>query len=69
MDKFLEPKFVISGILLAIASVCLFKFPDSEIHTTIGNVILSWVAGFWIGTSLSSANKDKTISDKLEKVG
>jgi hypothetical protein len=69
VDKFLEPKFVISTVLLGMASVCLFWFPESNQHVVLGVGIVSGVMGYWIGTSISSANKDKVISDKLEKVG
>lgn len=69
LDKFLEPKFVISVALLGVSGVCLFLFPDSDPHMTLGTSIVTGIAGYWIGSSISSSNKDKVIAGKIEAEG
>lgn len=46
LDKFLEPKFVISVALLSISSICLFRFPESNQHVVLGVGIVSGVGVF-----------------------
>lgn len=61
LNKFLEPKFIVSLGLLGIAGICVLQFPESNAHMILGTNIITGVGGYWIGTSFSSASKDNAI--------
>ena len=62
MPEFLkDPKFYISAALLVLGGGCIFFFPNSQPHLILGTNVISGVAGYWLGTSISSANKDKAL--------
>jgi len=56
-----DPKVIFSGLILFIGAACVFLFPNSQPHMILGTNAISAVAGYWIGTSISSSNKDKAI--------
>jgi hypothetical protein len=64
MKPYLEPRFVVSGALLAIGAGCVFGFANSNPHMILGTNLITGIAGYWIGTSDSSAKKDNALFKK-----
>jgi len=60
MPEFLkDPKFCITLLLLIPAWITIWYWGESEAHMILGTNTISAVAGYWIGSSISSNDKNK----------
>lgn len=64
LNSIKDPKFIISIILLGVGTACVFVFPKSNPHMILGTNIITGIAGYWIGTSISSSKKDDVLFKK-----
>ena len=75
MPEFLkDAKFWISVLLIGPAWFVVCIFWQSNTHMILGTNVISAVAGYWIGSSISSSDKNATLlkikenSNEVQKV-
>jgi len=58
----LDKRFVVSLIIVLPAWFIVWYYPESQSHQVLGTNLLMLVAGYWIGSSKGSQDKDKVIA-------
>ena len=68
MTKFIEPRFIVSAVILLYFGYSLIMHPSENIETTVVNLVMM-AAGYWLGSSRGSAEKNAMISNQDEGQG
>lgn len=57
----LEKRFIISLAIIVPSWFIVWYYPQSQSHQVLGTNLLMLVAGYWIGSSKGSQDKDKAM--------
>lgn len=57
MKKFLDPRVAVTAIILIYFGYSIFMHWSSDIEMTVINLVIA-VAGYWLGSSRGSAEKN-----------
>jgi hypothetical protein len=60
MSKFIDPRFVVSAVILLYFGYSLVMHWSENIETTVVNLVMMAV-GYWLGSSRGSAEKNAMI--------
>lgn len=61
--QFLEPKFVITLLILLPAWVTVWFWWQSQPHLVLGTNLITGVMGYWIGSSKGSDDKTQLLAE------
>lgn len=65
MTKFLDPRFVVSAVIFLYFGYSLIAHWSENIETTVVNLAMM-AAGYWLGSSRGSAEKNAMIKGEGE---
>lgn len=68
MSKFLDPRFVVSAVIFVYFGYSLIAHWSENIETTVVNLAMM-AAGYWLGSSRGSAEKNDLIRNQDEGQG